>query len=153
MLSSKLVRLIESHWEPLTNAIVRQIRGDLRLDHVGRLPDSELRERGRDILERLGHWLTVSGEHELARHFGRVGATLLREDIPLAEVVLAYSIIKKGIIDYVRAQGIGPDTMELYAEEELEHEAGRFFDAALYHLVRGHEEAAANPLVAHAGSR
>jgi hypothetical protein len=31
--------------------------------------------------------------------------------------------------------------IELYAEEELEHRVGRFFDFMLYHVVRGYEAA------------
>ena len=82
MLSSKLVRLTEDHWDPLTTRIVKQFRADARLDHFGSLPESELRDRGRDILEDLGHWLTVSGEHELTRHFERIGAERLRKACP-----------------------------------------------------------------------
>jgi hypothetical protein len=31
--------------------------------------------------------------------------------------------------------------MQLYAEEELEHRVGRFFDILVYHLVKGYESA------------
>jgi len=147
MLSSKLVRLIEDHWDPLTTRIVKQFRADARLDHFGSLPESELRDRGRDILEHLGHWLTVSGEHELTRHFERIGVERHQEGVPLHEVVLAYSIIKHEMIEFVRTQGLGPNAIELYAEEELEHNIGRFFDCAIYHVVRGFEYA----LNGHAG--
>jgi hypothetical protein len=141
MLSSKMVRLIEDHWDSLTTRIVKEIRGDLRLTHVSSLEPSELRERASDILEHLGHWLTLSSELELTRHFERIGAEHRGETIPLHEVVLAYSIIKNQMIDFVRAQGIGT-TMDLYAEEELELCVGRFFDTAIYRVVRGYELAA-----------
>ena len=55
--------------------------------------------------------------------------------------MLAYSIIKHEMIEYARVQGLGPDTIELYAEEELEHNIGRFFDCAIYRVVRGFEYA------------
>jgi hypothetical protein len=141
MLSSKLVRLIEDHWDLLTTGIVKEIRIDTRLLYVGGLPESELRERARDILERLGHWLTTAGDHELARHFEHLGAVRHEEGIPLDEVVLAYLKIKNQMIEFARAQGIGPSAMELYAEEELQHGVSRFFDGAIYHLVRGYARA------------
>jgi hypothetical protein len=150
MLSSKLVRLIEDHWDPLTARIIAEIRNDARLPHVGALPESDLRERARDILERLGHWLTQSSEHELARHFENIGRQRHQEGMPAHEVVLAYLKIKGRMIEFVRGQGIGQNAIELYAEEELEHSVGQFFDNAIYHVIRGCEQAH-EPLRAAAG--
>lgn len=141
MLSSRLVRLIEEHWDLLTIGIVKDIGADTRLRYVAALPESELRERARDILERLGHWLTTAHEQEMARHFEHLGAVRHSEAIPLDEVVLAYLKIKNRMLEFARAQGIGPSAMELYAEEELQHSVGHFFDGAIYHLVRGYERA------------
>jgi hypothetical protein len=143
MLSSKLVRLIEEHWDPLAAGIIEEVRGDPRLESIGRLPAGELRERARDILEHLDHWLVGSSEHELARHFEHLGAVRFAEKIPLSEVVLAYLKIKTQAVEFVRCQGIGSSAMEVYAEEELEHGVGRFFDDAVYHLIRGYERAQA----------
>jgi hypothetical protein len=153
MLSSKLVRLIEVHWDPLTTRIIKEIRADTRLRHLGGLPEGELRDRARDILEHLGHWLTLSGQHELAHHFEHIGAVRHEEAIPLHEVVLAYSIIKREMIEYARAEGIGPSTMEIYAEEELQHCVSRFFDSAVYHVVRGYEDALPHLAHAHAAGK
>lgn len=143
MLSSRLVRLIEEHWDPLSARVAADIRSDGRLRSVGALPESDLRERARDILEHLDHWLLSSREHELARHFEHIGAERYGERIPLDEVVLAYLKIKRHAIEFVRSQGMGPSTVELYAEEELEHAVGQFFDSAVYHLIRGYQQAQA----------
>jgi hypothetical protein len=35
--------------------------------------------------------------------------------------------------------------MDLYAEEELEHGVGQFFDNAIYHLIRGYQQAQPAP--------
>ena len=43
------------------------------------------------------------------------------------------------MIDFVKEQGIRKDSVELYAEEELEHRVGRFFDDLVIHLVLGYE--------------
>jgi len=148
MLSSKLVRLIEAHWDAMSTGIVQEIRADVRLRQVGGLPESDLRERAREILQHLDHWLLASREHELARHFERIGAARQAEKIPLDEVVLAYLKIKSHAIEFVRSQGMGPGVMEFYAEEELEHAVGRFFDNAVYHLVRGYQQAQAGTYAA-----
>ena len=59
MLSAKLVQLIEDHWEGITNSILRQLRSDPKLAHIGLLPDSELRDTGRIMLKNLGAILLV----------------------------------------------------------------------------------------------
>jgi hypothetical protein len=45
------------------------------------------------------------------------------------------------MLDYIRDQGIGLSTVEIYAEEELEHQVGVFFDSVIYHVVRGYQNA------------
>jgi hypothetical protein len=141
MLSSRMVRLIEVHWDPLSTRVVQEIRSDPRLRCIGSLPESDLRERARDILQHLDHWLMASHEHELARHFEHIGTERHAEGIPLDEVVLAYLKIKSHAIEFVRGQGMGQSTVELYAEEELEHAVGCFFDSAVYHIIRGYQQA------------
>ena len=143
MLSSKLIRLIEEHWDPIATRIMSDIRHDHRLTHIAGLPASDLRERVRDILQRLGHWLTVSKSDELAERFERVGASRCQDSIPLAEVVLATTFVKLRMLEFVRDQGIGDSPVAIYAEEELEHCVGRFFDSMIYHLVVGYEAALA----------
>lgn len=143
MLSSRLVRLIAESWDPLSAKVVRDIRADVRLRSVGGLPESDLRERARDIFERLDHWIVSSHEHELAHHFERIGTERHNERIPLDEVVLAYLTIKTHAIEFVRNQGMEVSAVDVYAEEELEHAVGRFFDSAVYHLIRGYQQAQA----------
>lgn len=138
MLSTKLVRLIEEHWQPLTALILREIRGDERLQHIAGLPESEVRDRARDILEHLGHWLAASSGQELTRRFEHLGAQRQQEEIPLDEVVLAYLIIKDAMLDFVRGQGLDQSAVEVYAWEELEHAVGNVFDSMIYHVVRGY---------------
>ncbi len=138
MLSTRLVRMIEGHWEPLAAATLGRIRSDTRLTHVGALSSDELRQRGREIVENLGHWLTGSSEQEVSGRFERLGALRRTQEMPLDEVVLAYLIVKDTILDFIRAQGLGRDAMEVYAEEELEHAVGHVFDSMIYHIVHGY---------------
>ena len=49
MLSIKMVQLVETHWEQISTRILHKIRNDARLAHVGKLSESELRERTREI--------------------------------------------------------------------------------------------------------
>jgi hypothetical protein len=141
MLSAKLIRMVEEHWEPLTTRIVQDVRRDPRLPHFGMIPESELRERTGVILRRLGDWLTYSNQEELAARFENLGGRRYTDEIPLHELVLRYMMVKDHMLEFVREQGFNHSTVDIYAAEELEHAVNKFFDNAIYHIVRGYEAA------------
>jgi hypothetical protein len=141
MISRTLIQMIEDHCEAITARIVRKLREDPLLLQMGKLPDSELRERVQDVVKNLGRWLVPGQEGEIARRYESLGRRRHEESIPLHEVVLALHTLKDGILDHVREQGLGRNAVELYAEEELGQRVGRFFDVAVYHVVCGYEGA------------
>ncbi len=139
MLSTKLIQLIEDHWEGIVARVLRQIREDARLFHMRKLPDSELRLWGQNILKYLGHWLIESRDEEIAHRYESQGRLRYQEAIPLHECVCTMALLKQALLVYIRDAGVAQNIVELYAEEELELSVGRFFDSALYHMVRGYE--------------
>jgi hypothetical protein len=141
MLSARLIHLIEAHQEEISTTVLHDIRRHPDLSHIRNLQDAELRERGRQILAHLGKWLAEAREEELGREYEHIGKTRYEESIPLHESVRALCIIKDKMIDFVKDQGVKRDSMELYAEEELERRVDRFFDELVIHLVRGYEGA------------
>ena len=141
MLSARLIHLIEAHQEEISSSVLHDIRHRTDLSHIRNLQDLELRERGRQILAHLGKWLAEAKEEELGREYEHIGKTRYEESIPLHESVRALYIIKDKMIDFVKEQGVKRDSMELYAEEELERRVDRFFDELVIHLVRGYEGA------------
>jgi len=141
MLSRTLVQMIEDHCEQITNRILRHQRQDPELIQVKKLPESELRDRAGEVLKNLGHWLSAGREAEVSSRYERLGHRRFEEAIPLYEVVRSLHILKTNMIEFVREQGIGQNPVQLYAEEELEHRIGLFFDEAVYHTVHGYETA------------
>jgi hypothetical protein len=131
--------MVEEHWDTITARVTREIRNDPHLFHIRKLPDSELRLWGQGLLKNLGHWLVESNEQEIAHRYESQGRLRFQEGIPLHEVVHASTLLKRGILDHIRDQGLCQTSVEVYAEEELEHQVGGFFDNAMYHLVRGYE--------------
>jgi hypothetical protein len=140
MLSPKFIQLIEDHWESIATSAVQRIRQDPELLHLRDLADSELLELGQEHLRNLGHWL-VSREDEIARHSEGLGRLRYRELVPLHEAVRGLQILKACMLEFLRRQEVR-NSIELYAEEELEYRAGQFFDGVVYHLVKGYEMAA-----------
>jgi len=141
MVSRTLVQMIEDSGERITDRFIRQLRADARLVQFHTLPESELRDRARDVLKNLGHWLVESHEGEIAHRYEALGRRRFEELIPLYEVVRALHTLRETIQAFVREQGIGQTHMQLHAEEQFEHLMGLFFDGAVYHTVHGYETA------------
>jgi hypothetical protein len=141
MLSGKLIHLIEVHHQDISDRIIREIWRHPDLVHLRRLPEAELRERGQNLLENLGYWLASGNEDELVRVHEAVGKRRFEQSIPLYEVVRALCVIKENMVDFIEEQGIPKDSLGLYAEEEMEHRIGRFFDTLIVYTVRGYETA------------
>lgn len=150
MVSAKFVQLIESHADQITERVLSQLRADRRARHIAGLPETELRDSCHRVLRNLGHWLTASSEEEIARYYEQRGRVRAAEGVPLHEAIYLLQLLKNRMLDFVRDQGFTQTSVDLYAEEELEHQVGRFFDAAVYHLVRGYEQALRAPLRAEA---
>ena len=141
MLSGKLIRLIEDHEEEIAGSIVRAIRQHAELDHLGKFPEGELRQRGHEILKNLGHWLAHENESEVAHKYETIGRIRFEEAVPLHEAVRGLCLIKDKMIDFLDAQMVGQDTLTLYAEEQFERHLAHFFDLLVIHLVLGYERA------------
>ena len=140
MLSARLIHLIETHHKELADRVLREIWRRQDLPHILRLPEAELRERNRLLLEHLGEWL-LGNEEKMRRLQESVGTKRFEQSVPLHESVHALCLIKNTVIEFIEEQGIPRDTVGLYAEEELEHRLGKFFDLMIVHLVRGYEAA------------
>jgi hypothetical protein len=140
MVSAKLVIQIETHWEAIHSKFLRLMRSSQSLPAIQALPESELQEACRRILRNLGHWLVSSSEGDAARLYEQVGRQRRADKIPLSQAIRAVQLMRQATTDYIRDEGIFESSVDLYAEEELEHELARFFDLLVYYLARGFEE-------------
>lgn len=141
MVSGKLVHLIESHGEEIINRVIDEIRRLPEMAHVRALIEPEIREWREDLLQNLGHWLRASNESDLAQRYEQAGKRRFDEGLQLHECVQALCLVREKMVDYVEEHIVTKDSMELYAEEELERRLGRFFDQIVIHFVRGYERA------------
>jgi hypothetical protein len=152
MLSGKLVHLIESHWDQIASRVIDQVRREPKMPHIRGLAESQLREIEQVLLENLGHWLAAGNEEELAQKYEKFGKLRCEQGIPLHEAVRGLCIIREKMLDFVEEHIVSKNTLELYAEEELERRLGRFFDILTIHLVQGYEAAMRREaMIAHHG--
>ena len=94
MLSANLIRMISDHWEDIAERVLQRVRRDSKLLEFGKLPEPELRERAREILQNLGNWM-VSREEDLGQRYEQLGRQRCEEGIPLHEVVYALHLLKE----------------------------------------------------------
>lgn len=146
MISTRLVHRIEDHWEQVSARFFRLMRSSQDMPHLARLPGSEMTEACRRVLQNLGNWLVLGSESDIAWMFERIGAERQRSGIPLSEAIRAVQLMKDASISFIQDEGPVENSVELYAEEELENQLGRFFDLLVFHLARGYESADALPL-------
>src|SRR6266702_963297 len=126
MLSGKLVHLIESHWDQIASRVIDQVRREPQMPHIRGLAESELREMEQVLLQNLGHWLSAGNEEDLAHQYEHFGKLRCEQGVPLHESVRGLCIIREKMLDFVEEHIASKNTLELYAEEELERRLGRF---------------------------
>jgi hypothetical protein len=146
MISAKLVHRIEDHWEQVSARFFRLMRSSQDMPHFARLPETELTEVCRRVLRNLGNWLVSGSESDIAWIFERIGAERHRSGIPLSEAIRVVQLLKDATVSFIQDEGPVDNSVQLYAEEELENQLGRFFDLLVFHLARGYESTAAPPL-------
>src|SRR5215831_1804015 len=134
MVSGKFVHLIESHGGEILNRVIEEIRRMPEMAQIRTLLEPEIREWREDLLENLGHWLRAANERDLAHRYEENGKRRCDEGLPLHECVHALCLVREKMLDYVEDHIPDKDTMELYAEEELERRLGRFFDLLTIHF-------------------
>ena len=139
MLSHQMIQMIEGHWQAISTSVIARVRRDSELPHLRRLADSELLDWGSATVKNLGRWM-AGHDSDLARHYEHLGSLRYRESIPLHEAVRGLQYLKDELVEFVRDRTFPQSSLELYAEEELEHRLNQFFDWLVFHLVRGYEQ-------------
>lgn len=137
--SFTLIQKIEGHSEQIAGLVVEEIKRDPQLQSIGSLHRDELTRRALDLLGNLGHWL-VALDPEVARWSEPLGRSRFEHAVPLHELIRCLLIIKTRLIAFSR-QELSGTALQIYAEEELEHRVGRFFDEVVYYVAKGYESA------------
>jgi hypothetical protein len=140
MKANRLIRRIEEQWETIATEVVNQLRRDQKASYYQTLPESDVRERARDLARNLGRWLESESDEELRIRYERLGAQRQREGVPLAEVLYTIFLIKRKIRAYAMLNNVEISAPALYEELELLRRMGQCFDLIACHVARGYCE-------------
>ncbi len=138
----RLVRLIESHADKLSQGLLRKFQHTAQCADLRRVPAAELTDRSYEIYRNLSDWLTTKTESELEHRYTALGARRAAQGVPLSHVMWAITATKEHLWEFLRDEGFADKPVELFGELELLHRIEQFFDRALYYAAIGYEKAA-----------
>jgi hypothetical protein len=140
MLSTGLVQLVGAHWEEIATRLIGEVKKHPETRNLAARPEADLRAWCHEMIENLESLLATRREEQM-RRFRTLGRQRFEENVPLHEAVMRLQLLKAEILSFVHEQGLPMTVLELYREEELQVLIGRFFDACVYQVVRGYEDA------------
>jgi hypothetical protein len=79
---------------------LRAIRQDQELANLAKLPDTELRECGRQILKNLSYWLAIGTNKNWDRFTRSIAKVHLAKSIPRHESIHAVLLMKNKMVDF-----------------------------------------------------
>ncbi|HNY42158.1 MAG TPA: hypothetical protein PKJ41_17270 [Bryobacteraceae bacterium] len=140
MVSPKLIQLLETHWEAVSARFFRLLNNEPGLVHLKKLPESELSHICRRLVSNIGQYLMSKPGVGVSIEFERVGRERFQEGVVLSEAIRGVQLLKEAAISYLRDQELFDTSVDIYAEEELEHQIGIFFDLLVVNLACGYEK-------------
>ncbi len=141
MLTYRLVRLIESHSEALAGSLLYKVQHSAFTKNYSSVSPEELKERVYGIYQHLGDWLLGKKDVDIERRYRAIGARRFEQQVPLNELVWAIVLTRENLWEFLTWESGLDRPVEVFAELELLHLVGQFFDRAIFYAAAGYEEA------------
>lgn len=135
----RLIHLIENRSNELAELLEQRIRSSSRTRSFANVPDSELRQRVREVYSKLGDWLFSKTEADIAEYYTRLGTHRAEQGVVLSEFIWSMVIAKESLRDFLRSES-DDRAMELLGECEMLQMLDLFFERAAYFSARGYEQ-------------
>jgi hypothetical protein len=140
MIALRLVRLIESHSDELTESLIAKFEVSARTADLRKVPTEELRGRIHEILQHLNEWLLTKTGHDIERHYRSIGERRAAQDVALSDFCWGIVLTKEHLWEFLQQQGFMRGPVEMYGELELLRLLDQFFDRALCFATEGYEQ-------------
>jgi len=147
MFAVRLVHLIETHADKLSEALIHKLKNaDECSELMAKVPAHELKHRTYEIYNHLSDWLLSKTLSEVEERYTGLGVRRARQGVPFSQFVLAFQTTKQVLWDYLLQEGL-LEPEDLIGEMELLRAIERFFDQSLYFAAIGYEEAKSSRFV------
>ena len=139
MIALRLVRLIESHSEQLTESLLHKLERSSRAADLRKVPMHELRERAGEIYRNLSDWLLTKTEDDIERVYTPLGRRRAEQGIDLSALCWALMMTEENLWDFLEMEGMREKPLEILGGFELLRLLDLFFDQAIYFATLGYE--------------
>jgi len=137
----RLVRMIEAHSENLANSLLHKVQHSPSTHSYSKVPPEELKQRVYEIYQHLGDWLLGKADVDIERRYREIGVRRFRQNVPLTELIWAIVLTRENLWEFLTWESGMDRPVEVFAELELLHLLGQFFDRAVFYATTGYEEA------------
>jgi hypothetical protein len=139
ILTYRLVRLIEDNSETLATTLLDKVRTSPLLGEYRNVPESELKERVREIYSHLGEWLLTRKERDIAQRYTEIGERRAAQGVPLSQLVWTITVTKDNLWEFLKHKQTVEDLPGVWGELELLQLLDQFFGRAVYFAAVGYE--------------
>jgi ADP-ribose pyrophosphatase YjhB (NUDIX family) len=142
LLSDALVSVIEGDADKITKLWVDEVRSNPTTASYRRIKLEDLMERCSSALSQFRRWLRGrDADNEVRDFYRNLGRERKAQGFAIHETLSSLTLLRKHVFTYSRHQGVYQRPIDVYRVLELNRRISVFFDKALYHTVRGFEEA------------
>jgi hypothetical protein len=103
MIALRLVRLIETHSEELSEGLTRKLLSSHRTRELRKVPEHELHQRCHEIYRNLSDWLLTKTDHDIEEVYKTLGARRAQQGVPLAALLWAILLTKEHLWGFSRS--------------------------------------------------
>jgi hypothetical protein len=139
MIALRLVRLIETHCDDLTEKLVKKLLSDSHTSDLRKVPKSELRDRIHELLQHLSDWLLNKTPADIESKYISLGKRRCSQGVSVADFSWSFMKTKEHLWAFLQREGFLLNAVELYGELELLRLLDQFFDRALCFAMQGYE--------------
>ena len=140
MVANRLVRLIESHSEELSESLVKKLHTSERTTAYRSISAHELTAAVREVYENLGEWLLSKTETDVELRYRELGVRRMSQGVPLSQFMSSMLMTKEHLWAFLRRESISDGALQLYGELEFLQALTNFYDRAIYYASQGYEQ-------------
>ena len=136
---TRLVYLIETRAESLTEQLVQQVSACAATPAYSHVPPQDLHGRVHETYRHVAEWLLTKDEQDIERRYRRIGAERASQGVPFSQLAWVVVMTKDNLWEFLRQQT--PKARPVATAEELKmlELLDRFFDMAIYYAALGYE--------------
>lgn len=146
MIALRLVHLIETHSDELTEGLLHKVLNSSRTSDLRKVPVEELRGRIRELLEHLSEWLLTKSNADIRDRYVQIGERRAAQGVSVSDYCWAIFTVKEHLWDFLQRQGFLHSPVEIFGEMELLRLLDQFFDRAICYATEGFEQTETPPV-------